>query len=487
MISFVLDGEIRTLDAFDPAQTVLEWLREEQGRTATKEGCAEGDCGACTVVVGELSGEKVRYRAVNACILFMPMLHGKELVTVESLGSAENLHPVQAKLAECDGSQCGFCTPGFVMSMFAKYQGSDPELPAAPADLLAGNLCRCTGYGPIQSAVEQLEATPETRARFGGPETVALLASLQESPTTPTTCQDTVFAAERTCHVPTSEKELARLLQEQPDATLVSGATDVGLWVTKHMKNLKALIFLSEIDSLRTLEAMEDGLWVGAGVKYSDARWAFAKIHPDLGELIRRIGSVQVRNNGTIGGNIANGSPIGDTMPALITLQATLVLNSADGERRLPLEDFFIAYGKQDLRPGEYVRAVIVPPLQAGTFFRTYKISKRFDQDISAVCAAIAVDLEGTTVTSARIAYGGMAGTPQRATTCEAALLSRGWTEGGVEAAMAALAQDFSPLSDMRASADYRLKVAQNLIRKAYLEATTGQRTRILEGKRSYA
>ena len=487
MISFVLNGEIRTLDAFDPLQTVLEWLREGESLTATKEGCAEGDCGACTVVIGELVNGKVRYRAVNACILFLPMLHGKELVTVESLGSVENLHPVQAKLAECDGSQCGFCTPGFVMSMFAKYQDSDPELPASPADILAGNLCRCTGYGPLQATIDQLDPTSEIRARFGGPQTVALLSSLQESPATPSICQDKVFSTERTCFVPTSEDELARLLSDHPDATMVSGATDVGLWVTKHMKNLETLIFLSGIPSLRTLETQEDGLWVGAGVKYSDAHKAFAEIHSDLGELVRRIGSVQVRNNGTIGGNIANGSPIGDTMPALIALQATLVLRSAEGERRLPLEDFFIAYGKQDLRPGEYVRAVIVPPLQASTYFRTYKISKRFDQDISAVCAAIAVDLEGTTVQSARIAYGGMAGTPQRARACEAALELHGWTETGIEAAMAALAQDFKPLSDMRASADYRLKVAQNLIRKAYLEATTSQRTRILDRKRSYA
>lgn len=481
MIRFVLDGEIRELERCDPSQTVLEWLREDQRRTGTKEGCAEGDCGACTVVLGELVGEAVRYRAVNACICFMPMLNGRELVTVESLGAAASLHPVQKAMADGDASQCGFCTPGFVMSLFARYQASDTALPEPVDDVLAGNLCRCTGYGPIRRAATELTPDAGTQARFGGASTVAQLKSIAAGAGADWSFTDPVLGTSRRCQIPRTESELGQILAESPDPTLVAGATDVGLWVTKQHRPLSHLVFIHDIPALQAIALEAGGVRIGAGVKYADALVQLRVLNPDLGELVRRIGSVQVRNSGTIGGNIANGSPIGDTMPAFIALGAVLELGRAGGVRHVALEDYFIAYGQQDRQPGEYVKSIFVPALEAGLLFRTYKISKRFDQDISAVCGAFALSVEDGTVRSARIAFGGMAGTPKRAAACEAALTGKPWTSGTIESAAEALAQDYAPLSDMRASAGYRMKVAQNLLRKVWLEATGSGRTRILE------
>lgn len=481
MIRFLMDGEIHQLDNIDPTQTVLEWLRETQRKVGTKEGCAEGDCGACTVVLGELIDDDVRYRAVNACIYFMPLLDGKEIVTVEALGTPNALHPVQSAMASGNGTQCGFCTPGFVMSLFAKYQDSDPALPESVDDLLAGNLCRCTGYAPIQKAAQSVLEDPIQTNRFGGSETIKQLRSIAPSEAVSQTYQDSNFETDRTYHSPQTEVELADLLSATPDATLVAGATDVGLWVTKQHRLLKNVISLEAIPALKSIEETDQGLRIGAMVRYSDAWDHLQRLHPDLGELVRRIGSVQVRNSGTIGGNIANGSPIGDTPPPLIVLGAKLDLASATGRRTIELEDFFIEYGKQDLRPGEYVHSVLIPTLEETLLFATYKISKRFNQDISAICGAFALNIEGGKVTSARIAFGGMAATPKRAPACEAALTGADWTEATTDAAMAALTKDYQPISDMRASSDYRLKTAQNLLRKLFLESQGQGRTRILE------
>lgn len=482
MIQFLLDGEIQKIETFDPTQTVLEWLREDCHRTGTKEGCAEGDCGACTVVIGDLIDDEVRYRAVNACIFFLPMLDGKELITVESLGDARELHPVQRAMAEGNGTQCGFCTPGFVMSLFARYQNTDSALPVTTDDVLAGNLCRCTGYAPIQQAADTIAHDPSETARFGGPETIAALRSIQPEQTVTSTFSDALFDTERRFYAPQTEAELSKLLEQIPDATLVAGATDVGLWVTKQHRLLKTVISLNQIEALQTIMQDGDNLRIGAMVRYSDAWSALSRLHRDFGELIRRLGSVQVRNSGTIGGNIANGSPIGDTPPPLIALSAKIELAGSGGIRTLPLEDFFLEYGKQDLRPGEYVRAILIPPISSKTLFRTYKISKRFNQDISALCGAFAIELDQDTITHARIAFGGLAGTPKRATACEAALIGSPWTDETITRAMAAMQDDYTPLTDMRASRDYRMKTAQNLLRKVFLESqSTPHRTRILQ------
>lgn len=464
-IRFLLDGEVREVRGANPTTTLLEHLRGPMRRTGTKEGCAEGDCGSCTVLVGEAEGANgaggVVWRAVNSCIQFLPMLHGKALLTVESLSNGGALHPVQKAMVDKHGSQCGFCTPGVVMSLYARAIAAKGA--SAPvSEVLAGNLCRCTGYGPI---IEVARAVA-TEA----PPTVDLDA-VRDDTSLSLSFEDEVHGVTRTWMAPRTADELAQACLAHPDATLVAGATDVGLWVTKLRKPLPTLISVAEVAELKRLEETANGLRIGAGVRYVDALDAVSELYPDLGAMMRRLGSTQVRNSGTIGGNIANGSPIGDMPPALIAAGARLVLRRGGERRELALEDFFLDYGKQDRRPGEFVEAVIAPRLQAGRIFKVFKLSKRFDQDISAVCGAFSLAVEDGVVLDARIAFGGMAGTPRRAFSCEAALIGEGWNEATVAAAMAALDGDYAPMSDMRASAAYRTLAARNMLRKVWLES----------------
>jgi xanthine dehydrogenase small subunit len=445
MIRFLLDGEAIEVEEPDPTGTVLDYLRYTLRRTGTKEGCAEGDCGACTVLLGELAGGAVEWRAVNACILFLPMLDGKALRTVESLGGA---HPVQRELVERHGSQCGFCTPGFVMSLYGRSLGAAGTVGAPVGDVIAGNLCRCTGYGPILAAGEAVPMAVEVDDA-----TAEALRALRPAYGHPATAD-----------------ELADLLLANPETRIVAGATDVGLWVTKQLRDLGPIVFIGDIADLRRIEESPDGLMLGAAVRYSEAREALARLHPDLGELVRRIGGVQVRNAGTIGGNIANGSPIGDMPPALIALGAELTLRRGTERRTIPLQGFFLSYGKQDLEPGEFVESVRIPRPSPDMLIRIVKLSKRFDSDISGVCGAFALRIGDGRVGEARVAFGGMAGIPARAPGCEAALTGRAWTEATVEAAAYALANDFTPLDDMRGSAAYRRKVAANLLRRIWAE-----------------
>jgi xanthine dehydrogenase small subunit len=448
MIRFLLDGAVIEVEDPDPSGTVLDYLRYALRRTGTKEGCAEGDCGACTVLLGELEGDAVSWRAVNACILFLPMLDGKALKTVESLSRGGALHPVQRAMADGHGSQCGFCTPGFVMSLYGRSIGAAGTDGTPVKDVIAGNLCRCTGYGPILDAGE---ANPPEPVDDG--ETVALLRTI----------------APAYGH-PASADELADLLAAHPETRIVAGATDVGLWVTKGLQDLGPTVFIGDIADLRRIEESADALIFGAAVRYTEAKDALARLHPDLGELVRRIGGLQVRNAGTIGGNIANGSPIGDMPPALIALGAELVLRKGGERRSMPLEHFFLSYGKQDREPGEFVESVRIPRPGPDTRIRIVKLSKRFDSDISALCGAFAIRVEGGRISEARIAFGGMAGIPARAPACEAALTGKPWSEAAIEAAAEALRQDYRPLSDLRGSAEYRLAAAANLVRGLWLE-----------------
>ncbi len=457
-IRFLLDGEVRELSDIDPTLTVLNLLRYHLRRTGTKEGCAEGDCGACTVVLGELDAGRVRYRAVNGCILFAPMLDGRALFTVESLGREGALHPVQQAMVDLHGSQCGFCTPGFVMSLYAVQQGGEATDAASLKDALSGNLCRCTGYGPILAAGQAMRTAP-------APDIAAALAAIQPT-------EDLTLAhKDRRFFAPRSSDALAVLLESYPDATVLAGGTDVGLWVTKQNRILDTLVSLNEVADLKAVEDLGHALRIGAGVRYADAHPALASLHIAFDDLLRRLGGRQVRNLGTICGNIANGSPIGDMPPALIAAGATLVLRKGSIRRELRLEDYFLDYGKQDRQPGEFVEAVVVPKIPQTRVFKLSKLSKRFDQDISAVCMGLSVGVEAGRVTDARVAFGGMAATPKRAAACEAALTGQVWTLDTVDAAAVALAQDFTPISDMRASAAYRLEAAQNMLRRAFLES----------------
>jgi xanthine dehydrogenase small subunit len=467
-VHFLLDGQEVTVHEAPPTQTVLEYLREHLRRTGTKEGCAEGDCGACTVVLGELDGDRVRYRAVNSCIRFLPTIDGKELVTVESLQAAGGaLHPVQQAMVACHGSQCGFCTPGFVMSLFALYlEGAKPGRDEV-VHALSGNLCRCTGYRPIVEAGCRMGEYPDpvrwSASDAASPGHVAQLRSIQRDAALE-------IAATPGYVAPRTLNELARLYEAAPQSLLVAGATDVGLWVTKQLKDLPPMIYIGDVAELRGIREDAGALEIGAAVSLADGYAALVERYPMLAEMAERFASPPVRHSGTLVGNIANGSPIGDSMPVLIALGASVTLLRGKRRRTLPLEDLYLGYRKTALEPGELVASVSVPLPVAGHIVATYKVSKRIDQDISAVCAAFALEIRDGKVSAARIAYGGMAAIPKRARQVEAALTGKAWSLASIEAAMPLFAKDFQPLTDMRASSAYRARVAANLLKRCFLE-----------------
>ena len=448
-VTFLLNGETVEVAA-GPTDTLLDWLREVRGLTGTKEGCNEGDCGACTVMVTDEQGA----RALNACILFLPQLHGKAVRTVEGISGPDGkLHPVQQAMVDHHGSQCGFCTPGFIAAMATAHLNGRTD----HDDALAGNLCRCTGYAPIVRAA---------KAAAGAPVPDWMADAVPDVPAAP--------------YAPDSLDELAAWYWENPEATLIAGATDVGLWVTKQLRELPQVAFLNRCTELREITETENAIHFGAAVTMTEVLATVRDRFPSYAEMIRRYGSDQVRNAATIGGNIANGSPIGDNPPALIALGATLHLRHGEKTREMPLEDFFLAYGKQDRAKGELVTGVTIP--KAAPALRCYKISKRFDQDISAVCGCFNLTIEAGKVTDARIAFGGMAGTPHRAKAVERALIGQPWALETVTAAAVKFAEDYTPMSDMRASAEYRLKTAQNLLRR-YFEDLSAQTISVLAVK----
>lgn len=461
-IEFLLNGEAVSLNTVNPTETLLDHLRNTRGLNGTKEGCNEGDCGACTVMIEDPDGT----RALNACILFLPQLHGKSVTTVEGLAAKDgSLHPVQDAMIEHHGSQCGFCTPGFVMSMSTAHKNGATDYD----DQLAGNLCRCTGYAPIIRAAEAAadQPVPHHLAKpFILPEILAGVPGGSQPPGAVTHFR------------PQTSDELATWYAANPDATLIAGATDVGLWVTKQLRDLPKTAFLNGIQDMQQIEDKGDHLRVGAGVSVEALRPVINDLYPSFGEMLRRFASKQVRNAATIGGNIANGSPIGDSPPALIALGATLHLRKGDARREIPLEGFFIDYGKQDRAAGEFIEAISIPKKRDA--LRVYKLSKRFDQDISAVLGAIYIMGDGKVMNEVRIAFGGMAGTPKRATHAENALIGQPWSMDSIEAACAALTQDFTPMSDMRASSQYRMEAAQNMLRR-YMQDAMGRPVSVLE------
>jgi xanthine dehydrogenase small subunit len=478
-ISFVLDGQVIEVDDVDPTRTVLQFLREDLRRKGTKEGCAEGDCGACTVVVAEVNrdGDDLSLKAINSCIQFLPTIDGKELITVESLAATgPDLHPVQRAMVEHHGSQCGFCTPGFVMSLFALYKSNANPSRQEIDDALAGNLCRCTGYRPIIAAARSMYEKADSESRsdwlqqpFGtrqkAEERVAKLNGLVR-----TTGLDIEYSGRR-FYAPLDVESFADLYARNPDATILAGGTDIGLWVTKQHRELETIIYTGRVAELADLSVSATHIEVGAAVTLTEVMPVIIDQYPGLEELFRRFASPPIRNAGTLGGNIANGSPIGDTMPALMVIGASLLLRCGVATRELPLDEFYHDYQVNDLAPGEFLVGVRIPLADSAAIVRSQKWSKRFDQDISAVCTAYRLELDGDIVRSFRMACGGLAPVIKRAQQCEAELAGQRWTEDTVEQACAALASDFKPISDMRASADIRLHAVQNLLRRFFLES----------------
>ncbi|MEM9783037.1 MAG: xanthine dehydrogenase small subunit [Pseudomonadota bacterium] len=477
-LRFLLNDRAVALDGVAPSDTLLDYLRLDARLRGTKEGCAEGDCGACTVLVGRLAPQGLVYETVNACIRLMPSLHACHVVTIEHLGRAGALHPVQQAMVDCHGAQCGFCTPGIVMSLYGLWLDD----PAPDADAietsLQGNLCRCTGYAPILRAAEAAAqqggqaADPLVKGRAA---VAARLAEMRGDGRV-----ELARGGERAI-LPADLDDLTAVMAEEPDATVIAGATDVGLWVTKERRAISPAVFIGHLEALRSVEIGEVDITIGAGVTYAEMEAVVAAEFPFLAAYWHRIGGRQVRNMGTVGGNVANGSPIGDTPPPLIALGAEVVLMSAEGRRVLALEDFFIAYGRQDRRPGEVVAALRIPKPAPDAICAAYKVSKRRDEDISAVCGAFQLTLSNGIVSAARIAFGGMAATPRRARAVEAALIGRPWSEASAMAAGAAFAEDFAPISDWRASAEYRAAVARNLLTRLYLEHSDAAAARLPE------
>ena len=461
-IRFLLNDTEITLTEAAPAATLLDFLRLNRHLTGTKEGCAEGDCGACTVLVGRLHRGALRYEPINACIRFLAACHGCHVVTVEHLARAGDLHPVQQAMVEQHGSQCGFCTPGFVMALYGLWmENSDPSVVEIET-ALQGNLCRCTGYEPIVKAAR-------AAAKAGGQAMDALALERHEVTRKLSAIPagaDVSFGGDRAI-LPADSDGLAAALLAHPGATIVAGATDVGLWVTKFLRPISPAIFIAHL--MKDIEITEDEIRIGAGVTYTEFLPVLADTIPEVTNYILRIGGWQVRNAGTIGGNIANGSPIGEMPPLLIALGAFITLRRGDTRRDIPLESFFIEYGKQDRQPGEFLERIVIPRPQSARL-AAYKVSKRANADISAVACGIMIHEQRGIITDARLAFGGMAGTPKRARAAEAALRGRPFARATFEAAAHAIAGDFSPLSDWRASEGYRRALAANLIRRFWLE-----------------
>ena len=468
-----------------PDRTLLEVLREDLGCTGTKEGCGEGDCGACTVVLGEADGHgKVRYSAVNSCIRLAHSIDGMALWTAEDLAEdpliqpvassaqpTDNsaLHPVQEAMVQCHGSQCGFCTPGFVMSLFGMYQnrvcqGQSISRAQAAQDL-SGNLCRCTGYRPILDAAQHMAQLPPMAVNEAELlQKLELLALTTQAP-----------EANLAYIAPATQAELLAVRAAHPQAQVVAGATDVGLWVTKQHRQLAQVLDVTRAAELRRIDDTPEHIAIGAAVTLTEAFARLTAQWPSLAEFAHRFAGLPVRNSGTLGGNVANGSPIGDSMPLLIALRAQVVLASqARGERALPLEALYTGYRQNVMAADELLVRIVVPKPSATEQLKAYKISKRFDDDISAVCLVLNLDIADGTVQRASIGAGGVAATPVRAQQTEAALQGKPWTEATVQQAMRVLQAEFSPISDMRASGDYRRTVLGNLLQRFWLESQGG-------------
>ena len=475
LLEFIWRGEIVALPHIAPTRTLLQLLREDLDHSATKEGCNEGDCGACTVVLGERQGDQIQYRAVNSCIRLAHSIHGMALWTAADLASPDGTpHPVQQALHQSHASQCGFCTPGFAMSLFGVYQNhvlkNEPVTRTLAQEALSGNLCRCTGYRPILEAAQQMAALP--RAHI---DAALLLQQLELLAPT-----GSALEADFSYICPKSLKELLATRAAHPAAQIVAGCTDVGLWINKLHMDFAQVLDVTRVAELKTIEVQDTHTVIGSAVSLTDAFAALQVDRPQLHAFFSRFAGLPVRNSGTLGGNIANGSPIGDSMPLLIALRASIVLMSVRGARELPLENLYTGYRKNVMATDEVLAFVRVPLPHAEELLRVYKVSKRFEDDISAVCLAVNLQMQDGQVKQASIGVGGVAATPVRAVQTEAALCGKPWTRDTLVQATGALRSEFQPISDMRASAAYRSEVLGNLLERFWLESQ-GQANTSLE------
>jgi len=473
-VQFIYENKLIELENPDPNQTILNFIRDKLKKTGTKEGCAEGGCGACTIVLGELENKKIKYKAINSCISFTPTLHGKQLIVVENLVSKNGTyHPVQEAMAKYHASQCGFCTPGFVMSIFAMSKNKKNNNNDDIKDAISGNLCRCTGYRPIIDAAKNIKKTYSDEFYKNSKKTINLLKKIHSKSITIENKNKKYFA-------PKTINELRTVIQKNPDSEFLSGGTDLSLKVTKDRQEIKKIINLNNIKELNFIKIKNNEIIFGSTTPLIQVEKFILKYYPDFNNILRRYGSVQIRNVGTIGGNIATASPIGDTLPLLLSLNAKIIIQTKKGNKQILLNNFFIKYRKTKLKKGEFIKSIIIP-IYKNHNFKAYKISKRFDDDISSVCASFNFKIKDQRIQDVAIAYGGMAEIPKRAKNCENFLKNSKFSEDIFEKAKNLLKKDFSPISDMRASKKYRLEVAENLLIKFFIETKTKKLFRVYQ------
>ena len=472
IVKFIYRNKIVEINNPDPNETILNYVRTKLKKTGTKEGCAEGGCGACTVVLGELKKNNINYKAINSCIAFVPSLEGKQLILVEDLISKDELHPVQKAMVNYHGSQCGFCTPGFVMSLFAMYKSYSSYKENIIKDSIQGNLCRCTGYKPIIDAAKSLNKKNKSDHFSRNKKIIiTLLKKIKQR-------SITIYSNNKKYFAPTTVYELKKILKQHPNSKLLSGGTDVSLIVTKERKDLDSLIYINSIDELNYIKKNNNYIEVGATTPLINFESIIKRYFPDFAQILKRYGSVQIRNVCTIAGNIATASPIGDTLPLLLSLDSQIIIKDKSKTKILPLNGFFINYRKTKLKKGQFIHSIRIPLLPKN-IFKAYKISKRIDDDISSICASFNIELKNNKIKKIKIAYGGMANIPQRAISCEKILLNSSMSDNIISKAKKSLEKDFKPITDARASKKYRMEVAKNLLEKCFLEVKQKKLIRI--------
>tara|TARA_B100000029_G_scaffold511811_1_gene606815 strand:- start:2 stop:1444 length:1443 start_codon:yes stop_codon:yes gene_type:complete len=475
-IKFIRNNEIIEINIIDSNETLLNYIRTKLKKTGTKEGCAEGGCGACTVVLGELRQNQITYKAVNSCIMLLPSLHGKQLILIEDLLYKNKLHPIQKSMVKFHGSQCGFCTPGFVMSLFAMFKNHDNYDDQIINDSIAGNLCRCTGYKPIINAAKSLNGVMKLdHFSENNQKTIKLFKLMKKS--------ENFLISEnndKKFFLPTKINQLKKIIKNNPNSEIICGGTDVSLKITKELKTLKSIISISSIKELNFFKINKNFIEIGSSTPLIDFQEIIKEYYNDFYEILLRYGSVQIRNVATIGGNIATASPIGDTLPLLLSLNAKIIIESINNKKTVPLNKFFISYRKTILKKDEFIRSIIIP-ISNKNIFKAYKISKRIDDDISSVCASFNIEIKNNKINSVFIAYGGMDEIPRRAINCEKSLKNKTLSGDLINLAMKKLEKDYNPITDTRSSSDYRMKIAKNLLMKCFLEIINNNNYRINE------